>query len=159
MTLDTLRSDLTRNVAVVKLMARTEGLTPDVLASHLRDALWPFLESLVDEMSEQADALDEITRGEADILTEETGQSIAATVTMAVALVAELQKRLADTPNDKLLLQQINTFYVSAKQTEQVLRDITIPDDEDEEDDEEEGDGDGEPGDDDGGDDDEGGSP
>lgn len=127
MSIETLRDDLKANVESLVAIAEP---TPAELKAHLQHSLWPFLEALVGEMDDIDEAVAELAEGAAEVLHTETGALFAGLIAQGRELMVELKQRIGD---NMPLLRKIKAWEALAKQGEEALTDIVVPDDEDEE--------------------------
>jgi ABC-type transporter Mla subunit MlaD len=129
MSVNQLKSDLARNI-------RSLSGTADVTA-HLRDTLWPWLESLLDEIGEIDEAVGELVDQAEDFLQPDTAAIFANVIQACAALAGELRKRA---PGDQALAMSLAQADQIVQAAAAKLAEITgLSDgDEDDEDDEDE---------------------
>lgn len=138
MSVETLREDLKSNIASLKDLTALSPL--DDYAKHLKDTLWPFMESMLEQIEDLDGCVEDLLNHAEDILQPETGALFLTVVTGGLGLVGELKKRLGP-GDDPKILAAIAEFEKNANEATAVLTEITIPvQDEDEDEDDEEGD-------------------
>ena len=135
MSIQDLRSDLTANLASAARLSAFS--TTEEVVAHLKNTLWPFLENVVGEISDQEDVLDELYHQSEDVLQPETGKLLLSVIAGAVLLADDLERRAA---GDAKTLAAINEWRALAQKAATTIEEISIP--EDEEDDDADGDGD-----------------
>jgi hypothetical protein len=123
--MDDLRADLKANIAEASKLELSQ------LPRHLRDTLWPFLESLVENFEEVDDAVAELVDQSEDYLQQETAAVFAAAIESGLQLASELRARAG---GDELLLKKIAQHEQLAKAALEVLTQATMlsPEDADE---------------------------
>lgn len=135
MALDDLKEDL---VANQKDAATILARNPDnPIMKHITNTMWPWMEALLEEVGEQALALDEAIDERGDMLQHETAGEFAAVILACTWLCDELDKRL--TPSEVDLRTKIATVRDTVASASVTLEEITLPPsvDDDEDDDEE----------------------
>lgn len=135
MSIETLKQDLRDNVAHLNSI----DPTAPALMGHLQNSLWPFLESLCEELDEMDESLEDVVHQSADVLHTDTAEVFAAIIAGGAVVAAELRKRVG---NDAKLLAVIKEFNENLAQGREILAEITLPDAEGEEDSDGDGDGD-----------------
>ncbi len=134
MALEDLQEDLRSNVAAAQKLLSGDPENP--LIKHLVNSLWPFQEAVLEEMSEQAEALDELVDQTGDMIQAETAAVFAAVILVAQKLADELDRKLG--PSELELRGLIVKARAAANEAAALLQDITIPshpDDPDDDDD------------------------
>lgn len=134
MPIDTLRDDLKANMMALKDLNALSS-NEDII-KHLKNVLWPYMESMVDQIEDVDGCVEDLLNHAEDILQPETGALFLAVITGAVSLANELKARL--TPADTKLAAAIAELEKNANEATAVLTEITIPVEDDEEDDEDE---------------------
>lgn len=131
MSIETLQEDLKANIAHVQ--SQLGPLTSaSELVAHLQNTLWPFLESLVEDMEQIDGCVDELYHQSEDILQPETGAVFQAMITGGLVIAQELKKRLAANTEDLKLRKAVGEFEALANQCTGILQEITIPEDDEE---------------------------
>lgn len=142
MSLDDLRKDLKRLgdpgacPALAALDVNTRG--------YLKNEFLPLFDSVFDLLEEHEGTMDELTEQSEDFLHAETAQEIGKPITIGFALADELEKRLPQTPDANALRAMITEYRAAAQTALVTLRDIAIPDGDEDDEEEEEGDDEGE---------------
>jgi hypothetical protein len=95
------------------------------LAGYLRNDLLPFVATMTDEIGEIDESVEDLVHQTPDALHEETSAVFAGIIASGVILANELKTRVG---TDKRLLDLIKEFLALAKQGEEILEEITIPD-------------------------------
>ena len=151
MSIETLKDDLKANLSTLSLIATPPPgavatnadtlLVAEQLVRHLKDTLWPFLESVVDEVAEIDECVADVISGAEDILQPETAEIFAAIIAGAVACAATLKSRI-DPAAEPQIYKMIAELEKNCKTGESLMAEIVIDtgDDEAEEDDDDEGD-------------------
>ena len=103
------------------------------LRDYIRNNLVPFLSAQVSEVEEMDGAISDIVNQSEDVLHQESAEVFIAIITSGLLLINELATRIG---NDQRLLAAIKEWKKVAKRGEEIVNDITIPDDEDEDPDE-----------------------
>lgn len=147
MSIETLQEDLKANMSAAREMNAISSV--DDVVKHLKNTLWPFMESMVEQMEDLDGCVEDLLNHAEDILQPETGAQFLATINGGLGLMGELKKRLGpgDDPN---ITAAIAEFEKNANEMIGTLTEITIP--VDDEGDDEDGDGDDDDDDDEGGD-------
>lgn len=137
MTVETLQEDLKANVASLKDLTALSSV--DDIVNHLKNTLWPFQESVLEQLEDLDGCVEDLLNNAEDILQPETGAKFLAVASGGLTLVAELKKRLQ--PGDEKLSAVIAEFEANANEMVGILNEITIPvidgDEEGDEDDDE----------------------
>lgn len=143
MSVETLKADLKSNLETLRLMVPGVA-SPDELVRHLKDTLWPMLESIVEEVAEIDDCMNDIVSGAEDILQPETAEVFAGIIAGALAVAAALKMKVGnDTEEDRQLRKVIGELEANCRAGEELLKDVVIdPGDDDDGEDEETDDGD-----------------
>src|SRR5262249_20279594 len=115
--------------------------TPGELVRHLKNTLWPFLETVVTEVEEQDEIIEDLVQGATDILHPETARVFGMVIVTGLALAKSLEEAR---PGDSAVKKAIEQFRGFCKTASDTLEEITIPEDdaasgEDEDDDDDEG--------------------
>lgn len=145
MSMETLRADLKANMQQLAALGGP-GTTADDIAKHLREVLWPTLESVVDEMESIDGCVEDMLSGSEDILQPETGEKFAAIIVGAAAVATALRSRITREAEPQLS-KVIDELLRNCKTGEEILEEIVV--DADDIDDDETDDEDGDEGDDD----------
>lgn len=140
MSIEDLQTDFAQNQREIDALSALSSVG-DVVA-HLKNTFWPFVGNVVTEVAEMDQALRDMYEQSEDVLQFDTGKQLAGTIGGAVTLVDELERRAA---GDAQLLAAIAEWRKVAKESLDVLEEITLPELEDEGDpDDDEGDDDDE---------------
>lgn len=123
MSLEDLQADLAANMAEAKNLSALSSIGD--IANHLNNTLWPFVQNVVAEQAEMDTALRDMYENSEDILQYETGKQLATTIGGAMTLVNELEARAG---GDARLLAAIKEWRAHAKESSELLEDITLPD-------------------------------
>lgn len=134
MSVETLQEDLKANIAAARDLNAISST--DDIVKHLQTTLWPFMESVVDQMEDIDGCIEDLLNHAEDILQPETGALFLTVVTGGLGLVGELKKRLGP-GDDPTILAGIAEFEKNANEMTGILTEITIPVEEDDEDGEE----------------------
>jgi len=128
---ETLQEDLKANLAGLRDLNALSSV--DDVVKHLKNSLWPFLESAVEQMEDLDGCIEDLLNNHEDILQPETGELFTTVVTSALILIGELKKRLGP-GDDPRIAASIAEFERNANQMIGTLQEITIPeiDDDDE---------------------------
>lgn len=129
MSIDTLRQDL-RDI----INAAPKGgalATADDAVQFMRANLLPFLESLLDEVGEMDDSIEDIVHQSVDVLHADSAAVFAGIIEGGATLITELKTRCS---GDARLLSMIKDWENLANQGREILEEIVIPEDEDDED-------------------------
>lgn len=144
MSLDTLKEDLKQNLATLTTMNELSSVG-DVV-NHLKNTLWPTLESIVDELAEVDDCVADMVNNAEDILQPETAEVFAA-VLAASAVVAAALKPMLDPAKDADMINLVAELERNIKKANAIMQEIVIDDvdpeyddDDDDDDDDNEGD-------------------
>lgn len=129
MSMEQLKADLKESVASVKKLDPVTTSAADIVRL-MKDTVFPTFEAIVEEMDEIDQCVADIVDGSEDILTQETGQKLAAGFLSAAVLVDELEKRAA---GDTKLVQAIKEWRALASECNQIIAEVTLdePDDDD----------------------------
>lgn len=131
MSIEELQTDLKANMEEARALVLDPDTSPTTVSSHLLNTLWPFLENVVAELSEQDDVVTDLIERNGDMLQPETAGIFAAIILGARGLAQAEIKRAGSTT------AEMATFVALLDEGEQQLSEITIDvDDEDEEEDE-----------------------
>lgn len=122
MSIETLRKDLNDNLEALRGMAIP---TADALKQHLVNSFWPFIESMVDEMDEIDEAVDDLVSGAPEILHSESAEVFSGIIVSGELLMTELSHRVG---NDARILAMIKEWRGLARQGKSILEDIALPD-------------------------------
>jgi len=125
MSIEQLQQDLKQVAEAAKALAGPL-VTPSEIAVFLRDNLVPLIESHIGESAEMDESIYGLVQEAEDVLHEDNAAVFAGIITSGAVLVTELGHRAG---NDQRLLKLIKEWRALAKQGEQILEDITIPDD------------------------------
>lgn len=139
MSIDNLKADLASNMASLNQLGPLAS-GADVVA-HLQNTLWPFLETVVSEMEEQDECLEDLIHGADDILQPETAKVFAGVITGGLAMAERLKALSASEPQ---VLAAIAKYQKMCQEAAELLEQITIvpAEDGDDEDDGEDGESD-----------------
>jgi hypothetical protein len=139
MSIETLQEDLKANVAAARDLTVLSSI--DDIAKHLKNTLWPFMESMVEQIEDLDGCVEDLLNHTEDILQPETGAQFLVTINGGLGLMGELKKRLGP-GDDPKILAAIAEFEKNANDMIGTLTEITIPveDDEDPDADEDEDD-------------------
>lgn len=118
-----LESDIKRNLTATG----TAGLPPEV-AAYMTNFVWPMFESVTEEMSSMAEAIDELIEQTDDILHQDTAATLAEPLAIALTLATALEQRLGQTPQDQFLRSQVKQLRRSVKAAEALFDQITVMD-------------------------------
>lgn len=125
MSIETLKQDLRENMAQ---LATLNGLTSNEdLIKHLRETLWPTLESIVDELEEVDECVADLVSGAEDILQPETAQVFAAVIASAAVVAAALKVRI-DPQADAKLMHLVTELEANLKNANEIMQEIVIDD-------------------------------
>jgi predicted RecB family endonuclease len=91
-TVETLQEDLKANVASLKDLTALSSV--DDIVNHLKNTLWPFQESVLEQLEDLDGCVEDLLNNAEDILQPETGAKFLAVASGGLTLVAELKKRL-----------------------------------------------------------------
>ncbi len=143
MSIDDLKADLSTNMAQAKMLGPMS--TVGDIANHINNVLWPFVENAVNEIEDIDEITSDLYHGAEDILQPETGALFATVIAGGAGLVSELEKRLVQ-PADAKLLAAIREWKRLAAEAGTVLSEIVVvaaegDDDEEDDDDDEDDDG------------------
>lgn len=127
MSIQQLQADLAEVIKALPTGPLVSG--PD-LADYLKHNLLPLLESHVNETAEIDEAVENLVKHEADILHEETAAVFASVIVSGRELAKELAARMG---NDQRLHRLVKEYREIAADAEEILNDITVPDDDEEE--------------------------
>lgn len=145
MSLSELRADIARNQAALAAKVTT-GEIPAPVAEYFSGTVWPWLEALLEESEEQADAIDELIEQTDDFLTAETAAKFSTLMVLGTALAQELKKRIDAEPNSdekSKIMAQLFQYAKGFKECCSIIEDITVEIEyEDEEGEEDDDDGD-----------------
>ena len=128
MSIEQLRDDLKANLASVKTVDPTN---PIAVMGHLKNTLWPFLESLVDELTEIDESVAELVDGVDEVLTFESGKVFAGIIAGGLVMTQMLEAQAAADPK---IRAAINEWKSLAEQGGEILDEITLPEGYDDED-------------------------
>lgn len=134
MSIETLKADLKANTDTLFALDPMTT-TPGDLVKHLRETLWPFLESVVEEAAEIDECVADIISGAEDILQPETAEIFAAIITGAIAVAAALKGRI-NRETDPGLYKVVEELERNCKAGEALMQEIVVDTGEDEEADE-----------------------
>jgi hypothetical protein len=95
------------------------------VGSFLRDELLPFAETLVGEIGEMDEAIDDLVHQTPDVLHTESATVFASVLAAGSAIAAELRTRAG---NDARLLRALREFDALVKEAKVILDDIVISD-------------------------------
>ena len=126
MLLDDLKADISRNAEAAGQLPAT------AMRDHLRDAIWPFFEALVDKLDEtldsQAEAINSLIEGTEEVLHTETAALISTFIVGAAEVSRELQRRLqADPAAAAQWYPKLAALQAQAKGILEIVEEITIP--------------------------------
>jgi threonine dehydratase len=140
MSIESLKADLSANLQTLVALDPATATAGD-LVKHLKETLWPFLESVVDETAEVDDCVADLISGAEDIMQPETAEVFAAVVAGAVAVAGALRKFI--TPEtEPQLWKVVDELEKNCKSAETIMAEIVIDTGDDEDEDEEIDDGD-----------------
>ncbi len=137
MSIEDLKADLETNMAQAKVLNAMSTIGD--IAAHINNTMWPFLENVVAEQGEQAEDLLDMYHGSEDLLQPETGALFTAVILGAAGLIGELEKRLVQ-PTDAKLVGAIAEWRRLSEEAGHVLQEIVVIPEEDGEEADEEGD-------------------
>ena len=140
MSVETLQEDYKANVASLKDLNAMSSV--DDIINHLKNTLWPFQESVLEQLEDLDGCVEDLLNNAEDILQPETGAKFLAVATGGLMLVNELKRRLQPADDPKLSAA-IAEFETNANEMVATLNDITIPVLDDDEEDDEDGDDEG----------------
>ncbi len=123
MSIETLKLDLKQ----ITEQAQIVSTGPEV-AAFLQNNLLPWFESLIEEVSEMDDSIEDVVHQSVDVLHEDSAEVFAGIIASGTIIASELQTRVG---NDARLLAVIREWRALAKQGTEILDEIVIPDDED----------------------------
>lgn len=151
-----LKTDIKSNIAELARMLEPQpeaddGKKQDVgelVAAHLQNTLWPFLDGLVDAMKESEDeiddheaaieelgeAVDDLTENRGSVLMPDDAAVFALPISLTLGLLDQLEKRAVPTAEQIMGLRQ--ACDVATKKLAEVTINVDLDDDEDEDDDE-----------------------
>lgn len=132
MSVEELKADLEANTAIIRGLNGPLTTAPEIVAL-LQGTIWPFIENVVNELAEVDEGVHDLYSGAEDILQPETGAVFAAIIGGGLGLIAQLEARIA--PNDperQKLKRAIEEWKKMAKEGEEILMEIVVPDDPDE---------------------------
>ncbi len=127
MALEDLQQDLASNRAEAQRLLASDPENP--LIKHLVNTLWPYQEAVIEEIAEQAEALDELQDQTGDMIQAETAGVFAAVILANQRLADELEKKLG--PSEVELRGFIANSRAAARDASELLEEITIPPDDD----------------------------
>lgn len=104
------------------------------LSNYLKNNLVPLLSATVSELEEMDGAIGDIVNQTEDVLHQESAEVFMGIIASGLLLINELATRVGD---DRRLLGAIKEWRKVAKKGEELINNITIPDDEDEVDEDE----------------------
>lgn len=122
MSMEQLRDDLKQVVGRLPTGPLTSAAD---VAGYMKNDLLPFVASMIDEIGEIDESVEDLVHQTPDALHEETSAVFAGIITSGVVLANELKARVGA---DKRLLDLIKEFFALVKQGEEILEEITIPD-------------------------------
>lgn len=125
MSMPQLQSDLAE---VKKAIPSGPLVTVEDLLVFIKHNLVPLIESHVGETAEIDEAVHDLVTHEADILHEETASVFASLVVSGREVAKELRARAG---NDRRIIALVNEFVGLCDQGDEILNEITVPDDED----------------------------
>jgi len=146
MSIESLKADLSANVQTL-IALQPETTTAADIVKHLKETLWPFLESVVDESAEIDDCVADLISGAEDILQPETAEVFAAVIAGAVA-VSDALKKFITREAEPQLYKVVEELEKNCKSAETIMAEIVIDTGDDEDDEGDEGEGDDAEGDD-----------
>lgn len=120
MSIEQLQGDLQQVVE-----AATAIVSPDAILPFLQNNLFPWLESMTEEMAEMDSAIEEAYHEMPDVLHSESAEVFAGIIASGTVLVAELRRRVG---NDQRLLAMAKEWTQLAAKGKEILEEITIPD-------------------------------
>ncbi len=139
MSIEQLQADYASNSEAIR---KLDALTSvGDLVNLLKFTIWPFQENVVNLLSEQDAAIQDLVDGLDDVLTQESAGVIAAPIVAARAIIAKykasLGSRLA-TPEARAEIEAILQFERMAAEAEELIQEIVVLEPDDQEDDEDE---------------------
>ncbi len=137
MSMETLQADIKANVVELAKLSALSSVSEVV--NHLKDALWPTLEALVEEVTEIDDCVAESVSGMAELLHPESGAVLSAVVTGAVAVAAQLKARIT-AESEPQLYKVIAELEKNCKLANDILEEIVLEEDDEEDDEDDEDD-------------------
>jgi hypothetical protein len=123
MALEDLQRDVASNRAEAQRLLAADPDNP--LVRHLVNTVWPFQEAMIDELGEQAEALDDAVDQAGDMLQADTAGVFAAVILANQRLCDELDRKLG--PSEVELRGFIVAARQAAVEASELLEDITIP--------------------------------
>lgn len=123
MALEDLQSDVKSNRDEAQRLLSNDPENP--LLRHLVNTVWPFQEALLEEMSEQAEALDEVVDQTGDMIQADTAGVFAAVILANQRLCDELDKKLG--PSEIELRGFLVKAREATREAAELLEEITIP--------------------------------
>lgn len=139
-----LRADLKANLKNLKTDLGSLATTQDV-CKHLRDTLWPFLESIVDNVEELDEGIIDLAENSGDMLQPDSAAGLKTTLAGSVGLVAQLRMRLKpdwqETPASRQQMEAMLLEHEKALgEAIEFVDAVTVVERDDDDDDEDEGD-------------------
>ena len=123
MALEDLQSDLKSNRAEAQRLLASDPENP--LIRHMVNTVWPFQEAVLEELGEQAEALDDAVDQAGDMLQADTAGVFAAVILANQRLCDELDRKLG--PSEVELRGFIVAARHAAVEASELLEEITIP--------------------------------
>lgn len=118
---ETLRSDLQ---GIQERFRAGTDRSAEALWNLLGDEIFPFLESLTNEMGEMDEALEEVAEGMPEALHAETSAVFVGIIASGRVLIADLARRIGNT--EPKLSAAIREWRKLAQEGEQILQNVTV---------------------------------
>lgn len=141
----TLLADLEANLAEATKL--NELAQASDLVKHLKNTLWPFLQTLVEEVTQIDQVVEDIVHEADDILQPETAEVFAALIVACRAMVTEFTPRV-DRAKEPKIFQGLQILAQLCNKAESTLDEVTVPPEDEEDGDDEYEEGEEEDGDD-----------
>lgn len=133
MTVESLKADLQSNLQTLTTMGPLTSSADIVL--HLKNTLWPFVESLVTEVEEQDECIENLLNGAEEIIHPETAKVFANVIVAGLGIAKALEDQ---SPGNAAVKRAVDAFRGMCKVAQETLEEVTVledPDDEDEDED------------------------
>lgn len=124
MSMDSLRADLKSNTAELAAMDPMTTTTSDLL-KHLKGTLWPFLESVTDEMSDIDECVGDMVADAEDILQPETAAVFVAITAGGATIAAALKARITREAEPQLW-KIVTEFEKNCQLADETLQEIVV---------------------------------
>ena len=123
MSIETLKQDLQQVTAAIASTTLID------FSTFMQSQLLPWLESLVDEVSEMDESIEDLVHQSVEVLHTESAEVFAGLIAGGAMIATELLTRAGD---DKRLIAMVKEWRALATQGKAILEEIVIPDDEEE---------------------------